>query len=75
MWNSKRDVIAMLIIAFGLPLLALLASLVTPFIFNIKQGRVGWGWLGLILLVLAVFLFYLLIRRTRKKNSKEKTRD
>jgi hypothetical protein len=46
MWDSKRDVIAMLIIAFGFPLLAVIASLVIPLIFDVK--RVGLGGFDII---------------------------
>ena len=70
-WNSKTDIIALLIAGGGLALVGLVVGIAAPIIANIKQGDFGAITIVVVLLILICCAIYLLRCRNRK-NKKPK---
>ena len=70
-WDSKTDIIAVLMLGGGFVLVAVVVGFIAPTIVNVTQPSVYVFWLILVLLVLTCCLIYLLIHRSRK-NKKRK---
>jgi len=70
-WNSKTDIIALLLLGGGSALVCLAISIVVPIIINIKQGNFVGITTIVILLVWICCVIYL-IRSSKYKNKKPK---
>ena len=66
-WNSKTNIIALIIAGGGFVLVCLVVGVVTPIIIKIKQGGV-WGFMPIPVSVIVICcLIYILRHKTHKK--------
>ena len=66
-WNSKTDIIALLIAGGGFALVGLVVGVVAPTIFNIKQGGIWGFWPIPVSVIVICCLVYILRHKTHKK--------
>jgi len=71
-WNSKTDIIALLLLGGGSALVCLAISIVVPIIINIKQGNFV-GITTIVILLAWVCCVIYLIRSSKYKNKNQKT--
>ena len=66
-WNSKTDIIALLIAGGGFALVGLVVGIVAPIIVNIKQGGIWRFWPIPVSVIVICCLVYILRYKTHKK--------
>ena len=66
-WNSKTDIIALLIAGGGFALVGLVVGVVAPIIVNIKQGGIWGFWPIPVSVIVICCLVYILRHKTHKK--------
>lgn len=66
-WNSKTDIIALLIAGGGFALICLVVGVVAPIIINIKQGGIWGFWPIPVSVIVICCLVYILRHKTHKK--------
>ena len=66
-WNSKTDIIALLIAGGGFALVGLVVGVVAPTIVNIRQGGIWGFWPIPVSVIVICCLVYILRHKTHKK--------
>jgi len=66
-WNSKIDIIALLIAGGGFALVGLVVGVVASIIVNVKQGGIWGFWPIPVSVIVICCLVYILRHKTHKK--------
>jgi predicted ABC-type exoprotein transport system permease subunit len=71
-WNSKTEIIAMLLAVGGFALVAVVIGIIAPIIINIKQGDLG-GITTIVILLALIFcaIYFLRCRNHKIKKPKD----